>query len=302
MFNQIWGCYRYALKFDRTLLIDTASATFTDDFFSYFAPHTPFIQPFSVIRDQIDSLRVHPHYPAGHGSNYKIIYIHAGTGFVQKIDSAKNPDGIAGLDFSQPYDEDVIVHQAFGGGPHAADAFRLFTPSQALINEFKRRRKLLPDRYCALHIRNTDLHSNYMSFVQNQLADLAGFPAVFLTSDNQATIREIQQEFSPPLRFHSFSTHISNDGAPIHSGRQSGHQEINFDAISDLLLLAASARIFSPITTNGWGLSGFTRLAQSLQNEHFLHAGPGLQHKVPNRFIHASRITETGQAHDNMLH
>src|SRR5262245_56030130 len=106
IFNQIWPCCVYAREYDRTLVIDTISTDFQDDFFRYFRPLVPIIQPFASIAERIGSMTVHPPQLARDGLVYDRIFVPPRGYRRHFFAPSQQPDLDLTLDFTRRYDED----------------------------------------------------------------------------------------------------------------------------------------------------------------------------------------------------
>ena len=169
-----------------------------------------------------------------------------------------------------------------GGGSLGWKAINLFYIRNNVIDAYKFCQEHLPSSYCALHIRHTDLTSDYQRYIEENIRELSQFSVIFLATDNLMVIDDIRNLF-PDLDFMTFSKSISTDGQPSHlreNRQQLDPYPINVDTLVDLLLLVNSTKIFSPVARNKSDkyaktgkLSGFTRLAFSLQSDpHFMRS------------------------------
>ena len=260
IFNQIWLGYLYAIKQSRTLIIDSDNTGFGEDFFKYFHPIVANIK--SV--DALTTASKLTFFPGSIGKmsfGYRAEYSQGLDCFV----SVHNPGECLSLDWDSEYPHDVVLHHGCGGGTNGGKAFCLFRLSANLRNEFLRRKFSLPRNFCGLHIRDTDLKSDWFHYINEHFEELSSYKAIFLCSDNQNTLKQIIEKFSSTLVFAIFSKNISTNNYPIHESKNVDRAKVNFDAISDLLLLASSEKIFSSKILNGYGTSGFARLATELK-------------------------------------
>jgi hypothetical protein len=257
LFNQIAICYDYARKHRRILLIDTLPTDFKDDFFRYFVPKTDMIKPLSAIDHEALSF-----YPDIKQDlfRYEPIWVRK-----RAFAPSTNPALQLTFDFSEHYDQDCLVHHAAGRAGYGRKAMNLFYLKDEILDAVKACRNALPIGYGAVHIRNTDLSSNYKPYLEQNIGEISAYSAVFLATDNAAVINEVRNSYSN-VKWVSFSKNISANGMPIHMKRRHALDPypINVDALVDLLTIACSAKIFSPVTTKG-KLSGFTQLAQAIQ-------------------------------------
>jgi len=265
IFNQIWLAYIYAMKQSRTLVIDSENTGFGEDFFKYFHPIVADIQSI----DALTTASKLTFFPQSIGKlyfGYSARYSEALDCFV----SVHNPSECLSLDWNSDYPHDVVLHHGCGGGVNAGKAFCLFRLSTDLRIEFLRRKLSLPRNFCGLHIRDTDLKSDWLDYINGHFEELSSYEAIFLCSDNKNTIKKIIEKFSPTLVFVTFYKNISTNDYPIHESKNVDRANVNFDAISDLLLLASSKKIFFPKISNNYGTSGFARLAMELKSAEYV--------------------------------
>jgi hypothetical protein len=167
--------------------------------------------------------------------------------------------------------EDLVVLHSSGGGPHGAEALKLFTVTVDVKRAIESSRVLLGDDYDAMHIRHTDLRTNYKQLLRLASTLLAG-RKVLICSDDPAVVAEARAA----LRESNVITLLS----PIDTGGIGLHkwganvsppqrQMINTAMLVDLMALAGSSRLLVAPTHDG-GTSGFSLLAT------VLHRNPSL--------------------------
>jgi len=259
--NQIERCCLYAQSRSRIVIVDTAyrnSAHFKDPFSKYFISRQSSLLLENPLPDEIlDTLDVFPPFLAGRVSSYKPL-----IGFPHWIEAVSGAP--LTFNFRQPYRETVVVHHQGGGGLKSVNCLKRLVLAPWLLERLEQRLSQLSHPYAALHIRNTDMTTDYRSVI----AQLKAYrlPALFLATDNRNVLAEFRTAL-PHVAIHSFSSLPDIDGRPLHIDMPRQDAETrNADAILDLLTLAlAQPLLISTTWIDGKrGYSGYSRLAVEL--------------------------------------
>jgi hypothetical protein len=167
--------------------------------------------------------------------------------------------------FSSPREQELIVHHLSGGGSESINALTLFTltpPLQAAVLEAL---DYCGDDFDAIHVRNTDIQSDYEELFDNARQRLTG-RRVLVCSDDSAVIAAAHKQLSESHVFTVTTTEVAN-GSPLHKlgGTRSPEERrlLNFNAIVDLICLSKSRELLIARPKSGQ-LSGYSALAQSL--------------------------------------
>jgi hypothetical protein len=135
------------------------------------------------------------------------------------------------------------------------------------------RLRLVGPIYTGIHIRNTDLKSNYLHFVRDLANQIAG--PIFLATDNQGTLAECRSILGEH-RVYSFSELPSEPGQRLHCANGfTDRFQVNADSILDLVMLGLSTDYYAAELARpwpGWSLqngydkkySGYSQLAADL--------------------------------------
>ncbi|MCA3574309.1 MAG: hypothetical protein IOC86_10360 [Aestuariivirga sp.] len=265
MLNQIERCYSYALVCSRHLIVDTAyihSESFRDRFSKYFLSRHPRMlleNPLSA--GELDSLEAFPTFVSGRVSSYRVDYDQDRQSYVE-ADSRQ----VITFNMRSSYREPLLVHQGHGGGLRSIFCLGHLTLSPMMRTRLEERMRRLPAGYAALHVRNTDMKSDYRPMLaeirKRAISDL------FVATDDRRVIDECRVALSGTA-IHSFSDIPDTGGKPIHIGFSTAEAEVrNSDAILDLLILAQARLLFlcRKLNSSGPQISGYARLA-SLLNE-----------------------------------
>lgn len=237
--NVINKCIEYAKKYNRVLIIDTKQDWFNDDINEYIYIHSPHVYtgaadsivskinnlskvPKNINLNNLDNIVLKKQGP----TSQEIVYYKDNINLTISID--------------KDYNESVIVYSNCGGGLGFISLLEISTLSPNIIDVYKTRRALLPEKYVGLHVRNTDYKSDIPQFIESH-KDVLMNQAIFLASDNKNTIDEFKEMFGENL--FTFADIPDNAGKPIHEGykrTKEESQKYNIDTFVDILLLASA--------------------------------------------------------------
>ena len=274
IFCQIEACCVYADEHRRVVVVDTAyshSISFWEQFSNYFlSKQQNLVLNSDGYLDKFGCLSVYPESLKGRLASYRPKIVNG------KLCDAFHSDHVVTLtfDFAQSYDQEVLVHQQFGGGSSSQKLPKRISINKKVLNALVQRLDSLPDHFDAVHVRHTDLHSNYETILA-QLSKKLTRP-IFLATDNAQVLEEFKNALCSK-NIYSFSKLPENRGEALHQFQKSNcYPQINLDAILDLLTLSFAETLYvAPTTNNPHGAySGFSRLAQ------FLHSDAGLRAEI----------------------
>ena len=264
MLNQIERCMIYCDRFKRTLIVETDrySHFFNKPLADYFIA----TQPNQILdagphRDALEAMEVFPAALAGKLHSYKIGH-DVTTNRLQEIQSRVTLT----FDFAQDYAEQLLVHHQFGGGELSHLCLARLRLQQSVADQLLERLASIATPYWAIHIRHTDLTTDY----QAALAELRNLDVhkLFVATDNQAVVDDFRAKLGPE-RIISFATLPSKAGTPVHyeaSGLETDAK--NRATILDLLMLACARVLFlcKASSKHYDGYSGYSLLARNLFN------------------------------------
>ncbi|APC01066.1 hypothetical protein [Polynucleobacter asymbioticus] len=263
--SQIEVCAKYAENYGRILIVDTNykhSYTFHDQLLNYFIPkQNNLIFDCEKYLGELNEMDVFPKSLQGRIHQYFTQWNYQKHAFSDR-DSGEI------LSFNnQEYDEQLLVHHQHGGYPYEAkEFFKRVRLADTLFEELKRRLSLIGDNYSAIHIRNTDMKTDYKVAIL-QLKNVQ-FKKLFVGTDNVETLEYFIEEFGD--RIYSFSCLPQADGKPLHyfSDKSTAFQR-NKDAILDLIILAKSPdlHIVKVLNNEFSEYSGYSRLANLLNKD-----------------------------------
>lgn len=167
---------------------------------------------------------------------------------------------------SKNIDAQVIVHESGGGGFAAARFLTRVTLKDTFSRPISRRLSELPPHYLGVHIRNTDVTSDWkrvLKVVEMRRGDLP----VFLATDSAKVQEAAVSHFGVDNLL--FGSHRSNrDGDQLHenySVKSRRERIVSLeDALFDLMALANSKEFVFGSLRESHAISGFSRLARLL--------------------------------------
>lgn len=284
---QIAHCWSYAERFNRTLVIDTRlsglNCCFWDAFeFRSSISEVNVVKPTSRLARSTKELPTLPTSLNGRTSINR-----DEIGWIDGADRLKVTREKVKVDLNKDYTVPKLFHICRGGGTAGFDMLSKITLNDKTKEEVAQRTNYLPEKYIAIHIRNTDATSSYLKYLRKLQNEIAGHNVV-VCSDSQSVVDFAKDFFTSNYVF-STSIQRSTDGKPLHAGTEARKRgrSVTVDALVDLAALSNAATIHSPPVQMGLGrspskiaknlirvllgrrrlnrVSGFTSLAQFLQ-------------------------------------
>lgn len=295
MLCQIDLCVRYCRNHSRTLILDTSRSGLRDDFFRYFSIAPSLDAKIVSMEDVADDLDALTAYPAGVQGRV--------TAYESKnAKSGRKTDTQTGdflhFDLRKPYPEQVLVYESAGGGINSFWLLQHLIPTPLVLDALRQKLSLLPASYISLHIRNTDLKTDYKTFVTRikwALRDRDVFAATD-SGEVQATLPEMglgERQFHHLIQLDPTSNKKLHDtGATT--------VDSNLEMLCDLFALALGDKIYFAITEEN-KISGFSGLAFGLSKSKLARrvaAEIGVKRQKSKR---AFRITGLGAFLQNQL-
>ena len=238
MLCQMYDCYLYCRKYNRTLLIDTNFSWLATSFNKYFEINND--TDVEIILDTNIIKEVFNSYDTSYETNT----------------SYSN-------DLAIDYNEDIIIYRKIGYGTGSLNFIKFFRLKGDIINEFELRYKTIHQPYVTTHFRHTDhtIRNDYIEFYNSHksIIDESNF---FLATDSIEVLKYFK---SLNIKLYSFIKCISEETKDnhyhgIHYSSFTNKHEVMIDTICDLLLMALAEEFILPQQIIG----GFTRLAQGL--------------------------------------
>ena len=165
------------------------------------------------------------------------------------------------FDRSKDYPQDILIHEACGGGINSYWLLKYLAPTDFLKTELEQRLGHLPPSYIAVHIRNTDLETDHAKLLKDLEYAISGRDVLFCTDSGR-----LQADLKAGDG-HSASAHFVANLDPASSERLHGLESTNVDGnltmFADLVALSQSRKLFFSFTKAG-RISGFSGLAYAL--------------------------------------
>ena len=251
---QIDRCRLYAIRNHRKLWVDTNRSGFHDCLSNYFEPSKGFHfgSPLPQIRDDASCF---PTFLAHRLDSYESVYDPSLDNWADK----ETGEPLT-FDFSSRYDETILLHEQCGGGDKSIMALALLRLKKDVRRKVRQVVESL-GKYDAIHVRNTDLTTDYVTWFQRLHDEIDG--KVVVCTDDSRCLQYARELWGQSL----VEVHDVPDvsGAPLHSARSEDQRTLNVNVLIDLFVLASAERFHSTTTDQG-KTSGFAELAESLRS------------------------------------
>lgn len=266
-FCQIGICWNYASQFGRTLVVDTRNSGLHTQFSDFFAPrrNSPRLI-FNASDELLESLNALKCYPSEIGG--KLHRLDLAQLYSLKYVFKDDISIPITFDFSKDYAHEVLVHEQCGGGGASYSLLEKIRLSPDIRSVILERIKHLGEGYSAVHVRNTDIRTNFEELFQRIGPEVKG-KRLLVCSDNTAVVRYARTYFRDSEIL--VSSEIPDTGGIALHG-PGGDKQHAIDAIVDLIALGRSEKLYFAISEHG-KVSGFTHLAAHLsRNKYVVHA------------------------------
>lgn len=252
-------CLLYARHFHRTLLIDGSRAGQLQHMKRYFGvrsecPSVNILDEASEEWRDLDGLRTFPEELEGVLCDHYSIYD-------PQVGLHVDPLSRVGVRFDfVGYHHDILVHEQCGGGV-GWPALQMFQLTQDVRGLVLDRLSLLPRRYRAIHIRNTDMRMDVLGFLDQISPLVVGMPLLVCTDDVTVLV-ECRRRLSGCGLF-TVSSIPDTQGRSLHYNPDVAGWELDVGVLTDLLAMARAQELILPAIA-GTAMSGFSRLAADL--------------------------------------
>lgn len=260
--NDIFGLVtmslKYAIRFNRILVIDTRkSLHFKDDFFKYFDINNANKH---IYTSNIDTLYNSIQNCTLFAAN-TITTTPRNKQHINYNDFDPFKHNIRIIDLNTDYPEDVILY-----GSNNANLtkdiiyfFKNFNLTPMVLNHLKNRINIMPNQYISVHIRNTDYKSNVILFIKNNYSQLKN-KHIFLATDDPNSIELFKTHFTPSHIYTFFQFPKSNkkyynraeSGIHFNIRNNNEHKIFNIDTLIDIILLANSTKYLYSCEQSGF--------------------------------------------------
>lgn len=274
---QIETAWKYAEKHNRILVIhtDTNLSGLHDPFGFYFTTdHNNAVLKMDTELSQY--LNDMPTYPPFVGGMIDAFYDDLGYSDTLMYYFPKYNQQVS-FDFERNYDEPLLVHCQCGGGNFAHNCLKRLIFTEQTAAEIKNRLSRLPDEYDAIHIRNTDIATDYVNFFKKLYTHVKGKNVVICSDDLQCKLFA-KSFFDKSSVF--FLNEYDNNSEPVHFIIKETHdknivRKLNIMMLTDLIALSMSQKLHTSqgiVSRTGEPItSGFSQLAVKLyQNKNII--------------------------------
>ena len=262
---QIEKCWRYAETYRRHLVIDSAFCGLMDDFFRYFVPRPDTRIEVSGLTpdllagfDAMDS--VFPAVLTGRISGYQVDQIEPGENLCET--ESRVP---LRFDLDRDHEAQLLVHHQFGGGKMGFSALRRLSLTAPVAADILSRYRDLGSGYAAVHIRNTDMTTDYAP-VFRAIRPLVRGRTLLVCSDDLGCIDHARAYYGDAVRVVSNANIPDTGGKTLHHNDTLDRFAANCDSLADLFWLSMSRRLFLTRTQEA-KMSGYSRLAAELASD-----------------------------------
>jgi hypothetical protein len=260
--SQIEKAWRYAESYERILVVDARHSGLTDSLSRYFSTEVKgvFLHPGEALLRHFDSLEVSPSFLRGRVSRHSGRY--EGHYVFKDVDTGLP----LSFDMSRAYRKALLVHHACGGNELGFDCLRRLTLLPEVATEIFRSLVPLGMDYDAVHIRNTDIGTDYLAFFRQIFPKVRG-QKLLICSDDLAC-REAAKNFFVESKVLTVTDIPDTCGNALHYYAEQNTFAKNLAMLTDLFALARARRLFVAQITAGCKkgeMSGFSWLAHKLQ-------------------------------------
>lgn len=266
---QLELCRRHAARFGRTMIVDLSRSGLRLPFDEVFVARADFGAPvlsmtpdLARVLDGIESVR--PSEVAGRVSSY------AAEWDVQADCTTERQSGVrVTFDFDRDHPETLIVHEEAGGGTRGFGFLRHVALAPAMADAIARRLIPLGRDYDTIHVRNTDLSTDYVALFANCRRLFAG--RRLLVCSDSAEVKAYAARVFADSTILSAADIPDLPGLPLHATRGTDPRKTAVDLLCDLFAIARSSNfVFTTVRSRGGtrpGFSGFSVLADMLRQQ-----------------------------------
>lgn len=260
MLCQIQLCIDYAARFGAIVVVNGTRSGFRDQFSRYFSTLLP--DPFLILSDDYLSRRMLgnsdciPAEVRGRAYSYDPHYTHD-SNFCDSLSGVRLT-----FDRQRRYSAKLLIHEQCGGGANGYRVLERLKFTSSIRKEVLRRLQQLPTRYACIHIRHSDVSTDYMSLIDLIAADLAGETVVVCTDSNDALA------YARSRMVHSEIINLAQlpkdaSGMSLHDRPGFTSMATNIDLLVDLMAIALARKFYVADPPLGYP-SGFSILGRCL--------------------------------------
>lgn len=265
---QMEKCLQHAQTFNRTLFIDCTSEKSLHDLTAFFSlinpiPNVHLSTPKAQI-DLFNTMRCIPPQVMGILDSYQTIGRDV-AGFGKRslccFVETKTP---MQPDLTVDHAEQLLVYESWGGGRMGYQFLKRLQLHSDMATEFLAQIATLGPDYAAVHVRHTDMKTDWRAFLNSLTRTLRG-RTVLICSDN-ADVVAAARAILAGSTVRTVSDILPADGRPLHVRRDLDRETVHDamkSALRDLFALGGASDLYVTWTESG-KMSGFSRLAADL--------------------------------------
>lgn len=167
--------------------------------------------------------------------------------------------------FTSNYDEDLLIHEQCGGG-FGLPALSYFRFKTSVRKEINNRLRHLPKNYMAVHVRNSDVTSDYKLFFHSIKHIIEG-KNLLICTDGFDVLTYARTFFDNANIISVYDIPFTN-GESLHSNPLVTDWNVNIGCLTDLMALGMASVIILPSKQVGYP-SGFAQLGCSIMQDCF---------------------------------
>ena len=266
-------CWRYAERTNRQLILDSSRSSFCSNFGKIFRNRLNDNQKLFEASDSvIEQLNLKtcaiPEIEGKIGTYITRIQLHETISHLEwRLPVEDVSSKSLGISFDEEYSADLVVHENFRTGALASSLLRRLKFQKSISDEISARLINLRNlKYLGIHIRNSDIKSDYREFF-SRMKDKFENQTVLICSDDSHVIAYAKRYLGNSVVL--TSSEIPDLGGqpyqiPFVHGEEA-RNKLSLDALVDLIALGESQELFSTLITNREVVhSGFSQLAAEL--------------------------------------
>ena len=262
---QITVCLIYSYKYNRSLVIDTKKSGILDDFNNYFQPIFAFnnfsLKESESLKRDSQFMSCLPKSLLGRGLNYESEF-RFGINYVD-VDTCEKLT----FSFDRDHWENLLIHEQCGGGDIGIFTLHFLTLNERVKKEVRKRLSILPDLYIAIHVRNTDVKTNFIELFKS-VKEYVHDKNLLVCTDSMEVLNYAKVYFKNTNVF-SLSNIPDSKGESLHHNPKITDWSINVGALTDLFAMSLSQKLILPSKDIGY-LSGFANLGRMLFERKYL--------------------------------
>lgn len=266
-------CWRYAERTNRQLILDMSRSSFCTNFGKIFRNRLDDNQTLFELSDSVlKQLNIKtcslPEIEGKIGEYVTRIQLHETISHLEwRLPIEDVSSKSLGISFDEEYSADLVVHENFRTGALASSLLRRLKFQKSISNELSARLiNLRSQKYLGIHIRNSDIKSDYREFFW-RMKDKFENHTVLICSDDSHVIAYAKRYLENSVVL--TSSEIPDLGGqpyqiPFVHGEEA-RNKLSLDALVDLIALGESQELFSTLITNREAVHiGFSQLAAEL--------------------------------------